>query len=141
MSLTRRNVLIGTGALVATSAIPAIAALPKPSSEPILFPCWGSPVFSFVEENTITTLYTRMSMWNFADQKFRILPIESVLYQDLIAIYPRDNPPHIHFGGAVVAGKGDPTFYPRWEERTRRHIANGKFDIIDSDHFTVRLDT
>lgn len=31
-------------------------------------------------------------------------------------------PPHIRFGGAIEAGEGDPTFYPRWLEYAREHF-------------------
>jgi len=31
-------------------------------------------------------------------------------------------PPHIQFGGAIVAGEGDPTFHQRWVEFAREHF-------------------
>lgn len=34
-------------------------------------------------------------------------------------------PPHISFGGAVVAGRGDPMFKPRWVEYASREFGAG----------------
>lgn len=143
MSLTRRTVLIGAGAVVATAALLPTPVAATPASKLIFLPDWRSQVFQYIEENTITNLYNRMEVWDFPNTQLRIVRVDSPEYLDLIAKHPPENgiPPHITFGGAVVAGKGDPTFHPRWEDRTRRHIASGKFAIIDGNRFTVRLDT
>jgi hypothetical protein len=67
-------------------------------------------------DNTWTIHYVWMNrVWGFFD-KLEIAHVNSRLYRQWLETYEMKNgiPPHIQFGGAVVAGSGDPDFHTRW---------------------------
>lgn len=53
-----------------------------------------------------------------AGARWEMAHTQSRRYRQWLETYKTSNgvPPHINFGGAIEAGEGDPTFYPRWVE-------------------------
>ncbi len=73
-----------------------------------------------VNDNTITIHYRYMTRWRRrhgeGDIRVECAEVGSARYATWLAERTdgRPYPPHVQFGGAVVPGKGDPEFYPRW---------------------------
>lgn len=76
--------------------------------------------------NWRTIVYEVMDRWTIEDGKFKTLEVALVgsdRYADWLLESPPANgiPPHIGFGGCIVASKvGDPTFKSRWDDAARR---------------------
>src|ERR1700741_5558785 len=73
-------------------------------------------------DNCYTLHYVWMSrIWG-AFEKIEIAHVNSRTYRQWLDTYDMPNgiPPHIQFGGAVVAGARDPTFHARWVAYVRK---------------------
>ena len=84
-----------------------------------------------IEENTYTIFYEVMSRWVINGNAITIerAHVDTDTYRswlDWEGMPDNGIPPHISFGGAVVSGEGDPTFYSRWEHRTISALADGR---------------
>ena len=69
--------------------------------------------------NWKTDIYRYMSKFDTETKTFIDLAHTSTRkYRQWLETYQTEDgiPPHISFGGAIVAGKGDPTFHSRWKE-------------------------
>lgn len=115
----RREFLAGTAAVLASATIPLpVAAAPTYGHIlPDIMRC-GSVVRT-ARENTYTLYYWHMMRWDLRAQRMEFARSDSPAYRAWLASDPyyaaQDVPPHIQFGGAVVAGKGDPHFHSRWK--------------------------
>ena len=76
------------------------------------------------QNNWWTLCYVHMMRFRGHFEDMQLATIYHRGYKNWLETYEmKDNiPPHIAFGGAVVAGEGDPTFYPRWQEYARLHF-------------------
>ena len=131
-----RRTFIATGAaLAASTALPAIAApVADVADSDLIMPVFDTGERTAVD-NTLTYVYRIMTrvrirtsedgdeVWTFQSAR-----VGSDTYNSWLAETPPANgiPPHIQFGGAVVAGSRDPLFKAKWEERTRAAIATGE---------------
>jgi len=75
-------------------------------------------------DNCWTVHHVWMSrIWGFLE-RIEIAHVNSRTYRQWLELHPESFdmgvPPHIQFGGAVVAGKGDPEFKARWAAYARR---------------------
>lgn len=76
-------------------------------------------------DNCWTVHYVWMNrVWGFYE-KFEVAHVNSRRYRQWLETYEMKDgiPPHIQFGGAVVAGEGDPEFYNRWAAYARETFA------------------
>lgn len=76
-------------------------------------------------DNCWTIHYVWMDrVWGFFD-RVEVAHVNSRAYRAWLDTYPMPDgiPPHISFGGAVVAGERDPEFYNRWKAYARRTFA------------------
>lgn len=133
MILSRRHVLAGIGATAAALALPeAASAVPVTSTEArkvIVYPSFmREESRRFAEENCWTYIHTMMERWDVSAGTIEFARVDSDRYREWMKEELPENgiPPHIVFGGAVVAGNGDPTFHPRWVERTRQKLISGE---------------
>ena len=136
MQITRRGLTTGTLAVFATASVPGISNV-MAAIEPVTIPARKIHIFPdvmycerqtvFEEENTKTIIYTIMNRWDFDNQSLYIASVGTDRYEEWLKEMPPKNgiPPHIQFGGAIVSGESDPTFYHRWEARTRAHLRSG----------------
>lgn len=82
------------------------------------------------ENNWQTTIYQWMvritgeSIWD-VDAKWELAHTSMRRYRQWLETYEFIDgiPPHVQFGGAIEAGTGDPTFYPRWREYAKEMFA------------------
>lgn len=73
-------------------------------------------------ENCWTIHHFHMNrVWGFYD-RFEYATVDSRRYRQWLETYPMPDgiPPHIQFGGAVVAGERDPEFLNRWKVYARK---------------------
>lgn len=82
------------------------------------------------ENNWITIIYQWMNRVRGGglfdpDSRWECAHTSTRRYRQWLETYETDDriPPHISFGGAIEAGQGDPTFYPRWQEYARETFA------------------
>jgi hypothetical protein len=80
--------------------------------------------FHSTENNWITVCYTHMIRFRGVFEDLEMSTIYHRRYRNWLETYecPDGIPPHIAFGGAIVAGEADPTFKPRWNEYARLHF-------------------
>lgn len=78
-----------------------------------------------VHSNTYTIHHAWMIRWNTDSGSVERAHVNTKRYRRWIwkDILFRRIPPHIQFGGAVEAGKGDPEFFNRWEKFVRKTFA------------------
>lgn len=138
MQITRREIIIGSS-LVALSAITPVKAQPR--SQMKVTACHAKPIciipaidFSdhvsrTIFDNTYTLHYEIMDRFDFRAGRVERARVGSKRY----ATWLRDEeysdgiPPHIQFGGCVVAGPGDPEFRNRWVSYARSMVSSGKW--------------
>lgn len=130
MTINRRNVLRGA---IATSAIllaPALPVIAEPKPDWIIMPefLFTERADRFAEENCWTILYRVMCRITPDWKGYQRTTVGTDTYRQWLRETPPENgiPPHIAFGGAVVAGERDPTFYDRWVARTKAKLASGE---------------
>lgn len=116
--MNRRTTLTGLAAALAAAAFPLpISAKVKHVIMPSL--SCVEQCSEAIRENTRTIFWEVMERWSCRDGKLYSIETAKVVsprYWQWLAeeTEPRNHYPHIQFGGAVVAGKGDPEFYNRW---------------------------
>lgn len=115
--MDRRTVIAGIAATAAAATLPLPA---KAGSRWIVMPdiLYAETAIKTVRENTITIRYVHMMRWDLKAGKMQFARSDSRRYREWLreddSFERYGHLPHIGFGGAVVAGKGDPEFYPRW---------------------------
>ncbi|QIG72638.1 hypothetical protein EVB97_080 [Rhizobium phage RHph_Y65] len=142
MELSRRNLIVGSAAVLAMSAVPVVATeiVERKISPDLIVPdvmklsiSRDEYRFANYEMNTWTYVYDWMERW-FLDENGKIISIQSVhrirdkeIYDRWVYETGRWNiPPHIVFGGAIVAGEGDFLFYQKWEDHTKMLLRTGQ---------------
>lgn len=127
--MDRRSFIVAGAALGISAPSPA-AKTPAPKFK-YVFPCIRDAQYSwdnrFAEENCYTAVDRYMTAIT-EDGRWFNLKVDSDAYRAWVAenVAPGEIPPHINFGGAVVSGKGDNTFYLRWKLRTLAHLQSGR---------------
>lgn len=121
--MDRREFIVGSAAVVALASLP-VTALGAPERNILVMPdpFWGEHALRIEHENSITIVYERMLRWDFATDQMSGAKVGSETYARWLAedVPAGELPPHIGFGGAVVANPaGDPTFYERWKAFAR----------------------
>lgn len=121
--MNRREMLAGIACSMAAATLPngANAAGARSIIVPDIMRC--GMVERTVAENTVTLRYAHMMRWDVDTGAVALARSDSEIYRGWLARDPYyaalPIPPHIRFGGAVVAIKGgDPTFKAKWEART-----------------------
>jgi TAT (twin-arginine translocation) pathway signal sequence len=114
--IDRRSILTGSAAVLAAAALP-LGPVIKQFIMPSLM--YAEHMTETVRDNTRTIFYEIMERWTTRDGKLvsiETAKVGSQRYWQWLAeeTEPRNHYPHIQFGGAVVAGKGDPEFHKRW---------------------------
>ncbi len=120
MHLNRR-LFLGLAALLGlTSRTGAAAPAPRILIMPDIT-AHEHGVTKTAQHNCWTIHHSWMMRWNLDTGQAQRAHVNSRAYRRWLIEHPPENgiPPHIQFGGAVVAGKGDPTFHARWERYAR----------------------
>jgi len=133
---TRRNILrlaATTPLLIATPVRASTRVPPRPEG----FKWYLMPSLYFLEgpirtqRDNCWTLHYSWMMRAPADDPLcgQTVHVNTRTYREWLAegdyFQPTDTagiPPHISFGGAVVPGKGDPTFHQRWCDYARKEF-------------------
>jgi hypothetical protein len=76
------------------------------------------------EHNWWTLCYVHMIRFHGQFEDLERATIYHRKYRNWLETYKMEDhiPPHIKFGGAVVAGERDETFLPRWKDYARLHF-------------------
>lgn len=123
--MDRREFVVGAGAVAAATALPIAARAEPITREAVKYIIM--PDIRYMEtaertarDNIWTIRYKYMNRWRCVDGRIteiEIAQVGSERYAQWLAESPACEPlPHIQFGGAVVAGEGDPAFYLRWRD-------------------------
>ena len=75
---------------------------------------WITIIYQWMDRVTGESVFDLAATWECAH-------ISTRRYRQWLETYQHENgiPPHIGFGGAIMSGEGDPTFYPRWQAYAR----------------------